>query len=102
MACSKNQELMIKVLSLDLSMMKKTRYLELLSAFCSLFITSHGEIRGFEGEELRIYLKDGASPIKKNMRCTKKRMQALKKKDNKLLKVGLINDDFFFFGGIGS
>ena len=42
--------------------MERNEYLEMLSGFPNLFITSYEEIRGFKGDSLRIELKDGMKP----------------------------------------
>ena len=53
------QGLIMKMLSSDLSVMERNEYLEMLSGFPNLFITSYEEIRGFKGDSLCIELKDG-------------------------------------------
>ena len=71
--------------------MEKSRYLEILSRFPNLFITSYEEIRGFKGEKLKIELKEGARPIRQKLRrLGQEQMQALKEEVDKLLHAGFI------------
>ena len=65
---SKKQELMAKMISLDLSVEEKEKFLKMLSRYPNLFITSYEEIRGFKGEELRIKLKDGVKLVHQRLR----------------------------------
>ena len=82
---------MMKMLSQDLSFAEKDKYMEMLSSFPNLFITSYEEIRGFEGEALKIELKEGVKPVRKRLRrMGKEQIQALKEEVEKLLKAGLI------------
>ena len=48
---SKKKELVVKMISGDISVMEKEKYVRMLSSFPDLFITSYEEIRGFKGEE---------------------------------------------------
>ena len=82
---------MMKMLSQDLSIAKKDNYMEMLSSFPNLFIPSYEEIRGFEGEALKIELKEGVKPVRQRLRrMGKEQIQALKEEVEKLLKVGFI------------
>ena len=54
----------MKMLSQDLSIAKKDKYMEMLSSFPNVFSTSYEEIRGFEGEALKIDLKDGVKLVR--------------------------------------
>ena len=65
---SKKQELMVKMLSLDLSIMEKEQYVKMLSGFPELFITSYEEIRGLKGEELHIELREGVKIVCQRLR----------------------------------
>ena len=65
---SKKEELISKMICMDLSVMEKERYLKMLSRYPDLFITSYEEIRGFKGEDLRIQLKEGARLVKQRIR----------------------------------
>ena len=44
------------------------KYVQMLSKFPNLFITSYEEIRGFKGEDVHIELKNGAKPIRQKLR----------------------------------
>ena len=48
------QELIEKMFSADLSSEERVRYVDMLSHFPDLFITSYEEIRGFKGPDLKI------------------------------------------------
>ena len=88
---SKNQELIAKMICIDLSVMEKERYLKMLARFPSLFITSYEEIRGFKEEDLRIHLKEGARLVKQRIRrMGQEQMAALCEEVDKLLKAGFI------------
>ena len=88
---SKKQELVTKMISSDLSVGEKEKFLEMLSRYPNLFITSYEEIRGFKGEELRIELKDGVKPVRQRLRrMGQEQMMALKEEVDKLLKAGFI------------
>ena len=65
---SKKQELVTKMINLDLLVGEKEIFLKMLSTYPNLFITSYEEIRGFKGEDLRIELKDGAKPVRQRLR----------------------------------
>ena len=83
----------MKMLSQDLSSSKKDKYMEMLSSFPNLFITSYEEIRGFEGEALKIELKEGVKPVRQRLRrMGNEQIQALKEDSEveKLLKAGFI------------
>ena len=62
------QELLLKMISPDLSTQEKERYVEMLFQFPDLFITSYEEIRGMKAEELCIDLKEGAKPVRQKIR----------------------------------
>ena len=82
----KRQELMVKMLSSDLTTMEKEQYLGMLSNFPELFITSYKEIRGFKGEDLHIELREGVKPMRQRLRrMSQEQMSALKEEVNKLL-----------------
>ena len=88
---SKKQELVTRMISSDLSVGEKEKFLEMLSRYPNLFITSYEEIRGFKGEELRIVLKDGVKPVRQRLRrMGQEQMMALKEALDKLLKAGFI------------
>lgn len=85
------QGLIMKMLSSDLSVMERNEYLEMLSGFPNLFITSYEEIRGFKGDSLRIELKDGMKPVRQRLRrMGQEQMQALREEVDKLLKADFI------------
>ena len=85
------QGLIMKMLSSDLSVMERNEYLEMLSGFPDLFITSYEEIRGFKGDSLRIELKDGMKPVRQRLRrMGQEQMQALREEVDKLLKADFI------------
>ena len=87
----KRQELMVKMLSSDLTAMEKEQYLGMLSNFPELFITSYEEIRGFKGEDLHIDLREGVKPVRQRLRrMSQEQMAALKEEVNKLLSAGFI------------
>ena len=48
---SKKQELVTRMISSNLSVGEKEKFLEMLSRYPNLLITSYEEIRGFKGEE---------------------------------------------------
>ena len=58
---AQKQDLVAKMLSIDLSTMEKEKYLYMLFKYPNLFITSYEEIRGFKGENLHIEIKEGQS-----------------------------------------
>ena len=67
------------------------KYIQMLSNFPNCFITSYEKIRGFKGEDVHIELKNGAKPIKQNLRrMGREQMQALQEEVNKWLKTGFI------------
>ena len=91
MAPQQKQDIVEKMLSLDLVPQEKVEYLNMLSRFPNLFITSYEEIRGFHGEDLHIELKDGAQPVRQKLRkMGKEQMAALREEEDKLLKAGFI------------
>ena len=61
---AKKQELVVKMISGDISAMEREKYVSMLASFPELFITSYEEIRGFKGEDMRIELKEGARPVR--------------------------------------
>lgn len=88
---SKKQEVVAKMISTDLSTMERERYLQMLTKYPDLFITSYEEIRGFKGEDLRIELKDGMKPVRQRLRrMGPEQMKALREEVDKLLKAGFI------------
>ena len=88
---SKKKELVTRMINTDLSIGEKETFLEMLSRYPNLFITSYEEIRGFKGEELRIELKDGMKPVRQRLRrMGQEQMMALKEEVDKLLKAGFI------------
>ena len=63
----------------------------MLEQFPNLFITSYEEIRGFEGDEIHINLKEGAQPIRQKLRrMGQAQLNALKEEVEKLLNAGFI------------
>ena len=63
------------------------KYVQMLSKFPNLFITLYEEIRGFNGEDVHIELKNGAKSIRQKLRrMGREQMQALQEEVNKLLK----------------
>lgn len=62
------QEIIKKMLSQDLTSKELVKYEGLLAKFPGLFITSYEEIKGFQGEDLRIELKEGAQPVRQKLR----------------------------------
>ena len=77
------------MLCTDLSKMEMEKYVQMLSKFPNLFITSYEEIRGFKGEDVHIELKNGAKPVRQKLRrMGREQMQALQEEVNKLLKAG--------------
>ena len=88
---SQKQELIAKMINGDLTSMERSRYLELLSKFPNLFITSYEEIRGFKGEELKIELKENTKPVRQKLRrMGHEQMQALREEVDKLLHARFI------------
>ena len=88
---SKKQALMIKMISEDLAVVEKEKYLHMLASFPDLFITSYEEIRGFKGEEMCIELKECAKPVRQRIRrMGQEQMEALREEVDKLLKAGFI------------
>ena len=84
-------ELIQNMLSTDLTSHEKGDYMRMLGQFPDLFITSYEEIRGFEGEEIHINLKEGAHPIRQKLRrMGQVQLDALKEEVEKLLKAGFI------------
>lgn len=87
----KKQDLMEKMISADLSTVEKEKYMCMLTSLSDLFITSHEEIRGFQGEDLHIQLKEGVKPMRQRLRrMSQEQMIALKEEVDKLLKAGFI------------
>lgn len=85
------QELIQKMLSSDLTQGETARYLDMLSKFPNLFITSYEEIRGFHGEDLDIEVKEDAKPVRQKLRrMGQEQMKALKEEVDKLLAAGFI------------
>ena len=62
------KELMARMVSTNLSAMEKEKYIQMLSKFPNLFITSYEEVRGFKGEYLHIELKDEVNPVRQRLR----------------------------------
>ena len=83
---------MARMVSTDLSAMEKEKYLQMLSKFPNLFITSYEEVRGFKGEYLHIELKDEVKPVLRQRlrRLGPEQMKALREEVDKLLKAGFI------------
>ena len=88
---AEKQGLVMKMLCTDLSVMERDSFLDMLSGFPNLFITSYEEIRGFKGEDLHIELKEGAKPVRQRLRrMGREQMQALREEVDKLLRAGFI------------
>ena len=82
----RSKELMAKMVSKDLSAMEKEKYLQMLSKFPNLFITSYEEVRGFKGEYLHIELKDEVKPVRQRLRRQgREQMKALREEVDKLM-----------------
>lgn len=62
------QEIITKMVSPDLNAGERQQYMQMLAKFPNLFITSYEEIRGFQGEDLRIELKEDAKPVPQKLR----------------------------------
>ena len=65
---SKKQELVVKMISGDISAMEKEKYVCMLGSFGDLFTTSYEEIRGFKGEEMCIEIKERARLVRQRLR----------------------------------
>ncbi|MCO5595237.1 hypothetical protein L7F22_049276 [Adiantum nelumboides] len=84
-------ELIQKMLSPNLTSHEKGVYLHMLQQFPNLFITSYEEIKGFKGEEINIPIKEGAQPVRQNLRRMEQvQLNALKEEVDRLLKAGFI------------
>ncbi|MCO5561161.1 hypothetical protein L7F22_014782 [Adiantum nelumboides] len=88
---SKKQELVARMISMDLSAMERENFLQMLSRYPDLFITSYEEIRGFKGEDLHIELKEEVKPVRQRLRrMGKEQTEALREEVDKFLKAGFI------------
>ena len=86
------QEIVARMVSSDLNADEKQQYMQMLAKFPDLFITSYEEIRGFQGEDLHIELKEDAKLVQQKLRkMRKEQMQALKEEVvDKLLHASFI------------
>lgn len=76
--CCAHNELVVK---------EEGEYLNMLSLFPSLFITSYEDIRGFHGKYLHIKLQEGVvSIMQKLQRMGREQMKSLREELEKLLK----------------
>lgn len=91
MRLEEKREILMKMVSTDLSLVEKEEFMQMVDCFPGLFITSYEEIRGFKGEELHIPLKEGVKPVRQKLRrMGQEQMKALQEEVDKLLRAGFI------------